>query len=277
MAESSSDENLRNLALLFLSLAHGADAYLSDAELNAVVRQLEGKFGATDPGPSIRDTVMESLAVYADAEDPLAIATEAMLSLRSSLSNEERTQFLEVLSHVARADGVVFQDERGILASLANCWGIHLDEDLKAQPVASSTDAARSDEVFQDLAFIYLMLGHGTDYELSQSETQMMLRRLEEWQPHMDAEQIRAVLEHAMNRYAAGPTEDALTTAIGAVKRRLPPEQRMAALHDLIKIANADGVFLDDEEDLINRLLNEWEVDPYANYGSHGTKKGGSA
>ena len=273
MSSSSSDETLRNLSLLYLALAHGADDYLSHSEMTAVVHQLEQQFPGEEATQTVQDIVMESLAVYVDAEDPLRLVTNAMLSLRASLSTEERSNFLHDLAHVAHADGIVFHDERGLLRSLAACWEVPLAEASVEQASPGVSTPRLDQEALHDLAFIYLVLGHGTDYELSESERTMMLRRLEEWQPHIEPAQIRAVLDDATSRYAQGPSEDALTSAIQSVRQHLPAEQRMAALNDLIKIANADGVFLDDEEDLINRLLVEWEVDPYANYGSHGSKE----
>lgn len=274
MSISSPDEALRNLALLYLALAHGADDYLSDSELRTVIHQIERRFpDLVADTHSAQEVVMEALSVYADAEEPLTLLSDAMGALRDSISLEDRARFLDDLSHVARADGVVLRDERGLLATLAATWDVPLEAESIAQPVGDTSSAAMRPDVMHDLAFIYLVLGHGTDFELSESETQMMIRRLTEWQPQMEETQIHAVLEEAMNRYAEGAEDEALNAAIQSVKSHLPHEQRMAALHDLIKIANADGVFLDDEEDLINRLLTEWEVDPYANYGSHGRKQ----
>ena len=130
-------------------------------------------------------------------------------------------------------------------------------------------------DLLHELAFIYFVLAHGTDQELSGREVDVMVRKLQEWQPQLGEDQVRRVLASALARYGSRGREDALTAAISKVRTGLPTDQRMAALNDLVKIANADGVFLDDEEDLINRLLAEWEVDPYANYGQHGNKAQG--
>lgn len=269
---TSNDDTLHHLALLYLALAHGADDYLSDSELQAVVHQLEERFDQSLLSRPVRDIVIDALSVCLDTPDPDELVARAMNHLREVLSVAEREAYLNDLADVARADGIVMQDERGVLASLARCWDVSLQESALAQSLGSVAGAGIEDEVMNDLAFLYLVLGHGTDFELSEPETRMILRRLEEWQPGIDEGRIRAVLEEAMNRYAAGASETAIEAAIRSVRDRLPHEQRMAALNDLVKIANADGVFLDDEEDLINRLLTEWEVDAYANYGEHGRK-----
>ena len=113
MSISSPDEALRNLALLYLALAHGADDYLSDSELRTVIHQIERRFpDLVADTHSAQEVVMEALSVYADAEEPLTLLSDAMAALRDSISLEDRARFLDDLSHVARADGVVLRDER---------------------------------------------------------------------------------------------------------------------------------------------------------------------
>lgn len=117
-----------------------------------------------------------------------------------------------------------------------------------------------------DLALIYLVLAHGTDDDLSPSEVDVMLRKLREWLPHLSAEQTRHVLRTAMYKYADRRDELRIDRAIASIKNAMPARQRMLALQDLVRLANADGVFLDEEEDLINSLLAAWEIGPYAGF-----------
>lgn len=127
--------------------------------------------------------------------------------------------------------------------------------------------------VLHDLAYIFLVLAHGTDHDLTETEVQVMLKKLHEWRPLDAPADMESVLEVAGEAYSMGEDGQRLKRSIDSVRKSLPREQRMAALNDLVKIANADGIFLDNEEDLINHLLSAWDVDPYANYGSHGSKK----
>lgn len=274
MAEPRAEETLHYLSLLYLALAHAADDYVSGAELQTVVHRLQETVGRDVDPFAVQDSVMEALAVHVDTPDSLRLFDEAMMALRDAHPRERLERFLRDLIDVARADGIILDDERGLLAKLADGWRLQLVDERSELSSQEATGLATVDDVLYDLAYIFLVLGHGADLELSDSEKRMMLQRLEQWQPHLSAEQVRAVLKGAMDRYAAGSGDEALRKSIRSVKEKLPPAQRMAALNDLIKIANADDVFLDDEEDLINRLLTEWEVDPYANYGEHGSKKG---
>lgn len=272
MADDQRFDVMRDLALLYLIMAHGTDDYLSDTELTVITDRLHARTPGDDRA-DVQDVVMEALAVYMDAQEPMKPFTAAMYSLREQLEPAERHEMLNDLADIARADGVVLKNERGLLRALAECWEVERPGQNIAQPLSKGDRPPRSIGVMLDLAYIYLTLAHGTDYELSEAETQVMLRKLNEWQPSLSEGQVRDVLREAMERYAEGLDERRLQDAIEAVKEGLPKKQRMAALNDLIQIANADGVFLDGEEDLINRLLAVWEVDPYANYGDHGSKE----
>lgn len=126
--------------------------------------------------------------------------------------------------------------------------------------------------VLYDLAYIYLLLAHSTDDDFSGPERQVLLNKLGEWDPEATEEDVLRMLRLAMNAYARGSDEARLEAAVASVRAALPREQRMAALNDLIKIANADGIFLDNEEDLINHLQSVLDVDPSANYEAHADK-----
>lgn len=261
---------LRHLALLYLNMAHRADDYLTDAELASVTEKLH----AHDPSlewARVQDIVMESLALYTKSDDAEALATQSVRALREVLSPRQKSAVLDDLRHVAGADGVVLDEERGLLASLERHWEVEHRQE-QAPSTEPAADEAAHWGVLHDLAYIYLHLAHATDNELSPQEMQVMLNKLREWQPGYSEEEAQQVMNAAMDCYARGSDEARLERAIGSVRDDLPRAQRMAALNDLIKIANADGVFLDLEEDMINNLLAAWDVDPYANYGEHGTK-----
>ncbi len=265
MLTYSKATQLRDLAYVYLVLAHGADDCLSNAELDAITNRLCVRWTDYD-AISIREIVNEMLAVYMDDASPLETAARAMMALRSSLTPEQCQDTLQDLIAVAKADGVIMDTERGLLAGLAECWGIPLSEEALSAPRFAGHKNPPSWGFLHHLAFLYLVLAHGTDNELSEREISVMHARLKEWQRDLSEEQIRSVFASAMNRYSQGPDEAALSASIHAVKASLPETKRMAALHDLVQIANADGFFLDDEEDLINRLMTAWELSPYANY-----------
>ena len=256
---------LHCLALLYLRMAHQSDDYLSDSELESVTLKLAARSLSGDL-LDIQQIVMESLQEYLHAAEANSLAGAAADELNGVLTTEEKRDILDDLREIAEADGVLLKHEREMLRELAGTWGI--------ETLLHDGDAAKTKwGVLHDLAYIYLVLAHSTDYDLSETEMQVMLNKLHEWQPQVAQGVVKTVLSGALNAYAEGEDQERLERSIQSVRRSLPREQRMAALNDLVKIANADGVFLDNEEDLINHLLSEWDVDPYANYGRHGSKE----
>ncbi|ARA91850.1 MAG: hypothetical protein D6685_00160 [Bacteroidetes bacterium] len=265
MAEPDTLGPLRQLAYLYLVLAHGSDDYLTSAELDVIVERLGARRPDLDPA-EVQDIVTEALAAYLDAEEPHRPALEAVIALRDHLTPAQRRAVLEDLVQIARADGLVLDDERALLLRLASHWDINLDEYM---PPRLLTEGSRGDwGVLHHLAYLYLVLAYGTDHTLSPDEIRVMLARLRARQPRLAEEEVRAILSTAMEQYARGPTEERILAAVTAVRDGLPEAQRQAALDDLVQIANADGVFLDDEEDLINYLTEAWGVSAFAGPGS---------
>lgn len=269
---NEADSQLRSLAFLYLAMGHGADNYLSGAELEAITDRLHTRYPDHDRA-EVQDVVGEAMAVYMESEDVVGTATELIVSLRDSLSKTQREAVLDDVLAVAEADGVVLQNERTLLSSLAESW----DVDLKGTGGSANAGADRPSEEglssLHHLALIYLVLAHGTDNELSERERIVMIRKLREWEPKREVLEIQSILNGALEQYARGVSEEQFSESVHAVREGMPASKRMAALNDLVKIANADGVFLDREEDLINQLLAAWEVEPYANYGRHGSKE----
>ncbi len=269
MAEHANMESqLRSLAFLYLAMGHGTDNYLSGAELEAITDRLHGRYPGLDRA-AVQDVVGEAMAVYMESEDFVGTAMDMITSLRDSLRSRQRKAVLDDLLAVAEADGVVLKNERLLLTSLAESWGFEI-----ASPDENGVEQKQATwNVLHHLALIYLILAHGTDNELSEQERNVMLRKLMEWEPGYSEDEIREILKTALDQYEQGISEEQFSASIHAVRKDMPANKRMAALNDLVKIANADGVFLDREEDLINQLLVAWEIEPYANYGKHGSKE----
>ena len=251
---------------MYIAIAHRSDDYMSDVELETVTSMLTGRTAGQDRD-EVQPIVMDALDVYMRTDDVEAAARDAAGHLLDVLTTDEREAVLGDLKGIAQADGVMLDEERDVLYRLAEAWGL----DISTETSVAGREGGWG--VLHDLAYIYLVLAHGTDNDLSGTEVQVMLNKLREWQPDGAAVDMRAVLALAMDVYSLGEDQERLKQSIVSVRDGLPREKRMAAMNDLVKIANADGVFLDIEEDLINHLLTEWDVDPFANYGSHGSKE----
>lgn len=263
---------LSDLAVIYLAMAHSVDGGLTSAKIDAIIENLVGRYRHADR-TVVQEMVLETSMAHPDAETLRRAALNAAAELRDVLSPAQREAVLADLKRIARIDGLVVDQERSLLRALAECWGLPLSPVPAAATLHGDVPDLNAWTTIHELALIYLVLAHGTDSDLSGAERQVMLNRLQEWRPDLTGGQVLTILDRAMERYAEGADEHMLADAIHAVKVDLPEGKRMAALRDLIQIANADGVFLDSEEDLINELMGAWNVEPYANYGEHGRKE----
>ena len=261
---------LHLLATLYVAMAQSDAAELTPAELEAVIDTLHGRH-LNLPRAEVQNVVMETLTAHLQADSLSGAAVEAVRILGEHLSPRLKQAVLGDLEQVALSDGVVLSGERALFEALVDVWNVAVPW-LKAMTTGTAEPQAEAWSALHDLAYLYLALAHGTDSDFSGHERQVMLRTLQEWMPAAPPERIEAILEVALARYAVGVSDDDLRQAAEAVRDALPKAQRKAALHDLVQIANADGVFLDSEEDFINELMTVWNVEPYASYGGHGSK-----
>ncbi len=250
---------LHELALLYLAMAQSGTADLSYAEGEAVTDSLHSRYAYLSRA-EVQNVVLEAFTTY-DGEVLREAARQVVDTLGEILSDEEKGDTLEDLVHIARADGVILARERRLLDDIAANWAVALPLAEAASPRAE-TDVA-SWGALHHLAFIYLVLAHAPDSDFSAEERQLILKKLQEWEPALTEHAIEAVLDRAIDRYAQGPHPAMLIASVEAVKVALSVSQRQVALNNLVQIANADGVFLDSEEDLLNDLRTAWDLDAF--------------
>jgi uncharacterized tellurite resistance protein B-like protein len=258
-----------DLALVYLGMGYGADSTLGSAEQQVITERLMAQCAPLQPEVA-REILARALQTLVAVNDPIGATLEAAERLRSVLDEAQRAGIFADLVELAGADALLVAGEKDMMTRIGECWATIPDR-------ASNPDfrATRSTDVLDHLAFIYLLLAHGTDDELSETEVRLIHRKLREWQPALGERDVGEVLVDAAARYKSRPNEQALAEAVRAVKAALPQPQRMAALNDLVQIANADGFFLDDEEDMINALMEAWELAAFT--GQAERKTGGPA
>lgn len=253
---------LHDLAVLYLAMAENLEGDLSYAEREAVTDNLARHHEDLDRA-EVQNIVLEVLIEYADGETVRRAARAVVDTLRDRLSAGQKKAILQDLARIARADGVVLVTERGLLATVAESWAVPLPHDA-VEPGSTPERPEAHWDLLHHLAFIYLVLAHAPDHEFSEDERHLVLRKLQAWQPNLDEHEVHAVLERALERYGQGADADMLAESVDAIKHTLPTTQRRDVLNDLIQIANADGIFLDSEEDLLNDLTLAWDVDAFA-------------
>ncbi len=240
---------LLDFAFVALTLAHGVDDHLSAFELEALADRLYRHH----PGWSQRDVqgvVQEALHAYALAPDRWAAAREACIRLGQSLDADARAQAIEDLTLVARADGVLEEGERQFVAKIAAFW----KQEQAALPEGWT--------LVHDLTYLYLALAYGTDRELTDAEMGQIRHGVATGPlAPADADTLPAIVREALTFFARHPGAATRERVVARLGQALDEGQRGDVLGFLVQVANADGRFLDDEEDLLNAIAMEWGVD----------------
>ena len=117
-----------------------------------------------------------------------------------------------------------------------------------------------------DLSLVYIALAYGTDYDLADDELNVIVERLSRWNPpdaamEEEGKRVQQIVTEAMNAYLDDAEEERdVAEAVEALGRELGAEDCRHALEDAMRIAEADGVLLSSEQNLITALADAWDL-----------------
>jgi uncharacterized tellurite resistance protein B-like protein len=162
---------------------------------------------------------------------------------------------------IAEADGVLLEREQGLIHLLADAWSLkQLGEDLVEDTSAVVQRKGEDWSLIHELAFLYIVVAHSANNDLSSDEIDVMLERLGEWQPELSQEEIRDVFRRSLQVYADEPEQSLIQDSVEALKEVLPLVQRLTVLDDLNTVAHADGGLTRNERELIMYLAQAWDI-----------------
>lgn len=113
---------LHDLTLLYVFLAHGADAELDDSERSTIREKLE-LWRHEAPKADLDGVVGEVLLTYMGTHSR-DLLNAAMVSLKESMDLDHRIAVLNDLAAVASADGVLVPGEVAFIQELAAFWEV---------------------------------------------------------------------------------------------------------------------------------------------------------
>ena len=111
-----------------------------------------------------------------------------------------------------------------------------------------------------DLALLFIALAYGTDQELHEDELATITDVLQQWRENFPADEVQDVVMEAVAIFMGDDADVEVTNSMAALKQQLPHDDRLRALEDAVRIAEADGVLLHSELDLIYRMAESWEI-----------------
>lgn len=247
-----------DLAVVYIALAYGTDHELTDEELRVVTQALQAWEDREEP--DVQEVIVEAAALFVEG-DPEAEVRRALTDLRAELSLRERRNTVRHLIRIAEADGVLLEREQGFIHTLADAWSLkQLSEELLENTSAVVQRRGEDWGLIHELAFLYIIVGHSAGDELSPQTVDVMQDRLQEWQPSLDAEEVREVVRRALQVYADDPEEALIHDSVEALKEALPSTQRLTVLDDLHTVARADSPLTRTERELIASLAQAWDV-----------------
>jgi uncharacterized tellurite resistance protein B-like protein len=124
IAEVPSWSLLHDMSLICVVLAHSTDNELVTSEIEAILERLHQWQPDLDE-EALRDVVRESLHFYSSQPDRDALGA-SLKSIKEALPPIQRIAFLDDLVYIAKSDGVINENERDMIRSLSEAWGVEI-------------------------------------------------------------------------------------------------------------------------------------------------------
>lgn len=251
---------LRDLALIYIALAHSTDQDLSETEVDAISTRLRA-WQTQVTEETVLSAIKDALEDYTQ-ESAHPEVERAVRRVRDELDDEQRKTIVDDLTEIAMADDKFLYEEVSFIGDLAKAWDVHVEQPFgEENPWTILVGRAQNGWTpLHDLALLYLHLAHRTDQELDPKESDSISRTLQGWAPGLDEDTVLEVVQGAMHAYVQGPDKRVFEDSVETLKRAVPEHQRAALLSDLQEIAQSDGRVSAEEKQVIEKLTNAWGV-----------------
>lgn len=254
---------IRDLALIYIALAHGTDQELSRVEVEEISRRL-GAWQTQATEETVLSAIKDALEDYTE-ETARSEVDAAVRRVREMMDQDQLSTIVDDLTRIAMSDDKFLHEEGTFIGDLAHAWNVH--EEANDEGGTPWSVLMENGEIpdgwspLHDLALIYLHLAHRTDTDLDDREAEAISRTLNEWMPDVADDRVINVVLEAMHAYVQGPDKRLFEDSVESLKRSVPSHQRASILDDLVRIASADGEILPTEKDVIRKLSRAWEIE----------------
>lgn len=111
-----------------------------------------------------------------------------------------------------------------------------------------------------DLTLIFLALGYSADQHLSDREIDAIASALSRWKPTAERAEINEIVLESVSAFLESDPEKEVIQSVKALGSALSLEKRREALEDIMRIAEADGVLLNSEQNILSVLADAWGI-----------------
>lgn len=253
---------LRDLALIYLTLAHGTDQDLSRVEVEEISRRLSA-WQTQATAETVLSAIKDALEDYTEeaAREEVDVAVRRV---GSELDHDRLSMIVDDLTEIAMSDDKFLHEESAFIGDIARAWEVHTDsggDERQAWSVLNAKPARNGWSSLHDLALVYLHLAQRGDRDVDEREIDAIAGSLREWIPDVDDDEVMKVVREAMHAYVQGPDRRLFEGSVESLKESVPPHQRASLLDDLGQIATSDGDVGAEEKELIQKLSRAWGIE----------------
>lgn len=111
-----------------------------------------------------------------------------------------------------------------------------------------------------DIALVFLALAYSADAHLSDEEVDTISAALGRWKPEASDHDIHEIVMEAASVFFESDAEKEVVLSVRTLGEALSLDQRRQVLEDVMRIAEADGVLLNAEQNLLSVLAGAWDI-----------------
>jgi len=111
-----------------------------------------------------------------------------------------------------------------------------------------------------DMALVFLALAYSTDASLSDSEVDSISAALKTWKPDTKEHDIHEIVLEAASIFFESDPEKEVVQSVESLGLALSTEQKQQLLEDAMRVAEADGVLLNSELNILSILAAAWDI-----------------
>lgn len=111
-----------------------------------------------------------------------------------------------------------------------------------------------------DVALVFLTLAYSTDAHLSDEEVDAISEAVRKWKPDLSDHDVHEIVLEAASVFFESDAEKEFVQSVRALGDAFKVEQRRDVLEDVMRIAEADGVLLNSEQNLLSILASAWDI-----------------
>lgn len=124
VAEDPTWSLLHDMSLICVVLAHSTDNELASSEIDAILLRLH-QWQPDLEADELQDVVRDALGFYSSGPDQEALGA-SLKAIKEALPPIQRIAFLDDLVFIAKSDGIINDNEREMIQSLSQAWGVEV-------------------------------------------------------------------------------------------------------------------------------------------------------